>query len=86
MVMKMNNERVLNDLMNKTNKTKEECLNIMSIMQRHSLVGKNSKEKIIKDFQNCLSISYKEADELYNTFAGIIMSGIKEKLKHPFKD
>lgn len=59
-----------------TGKSEEECNIINDILNSHFLIGKNNKEKIIEDFKNKLSLSYEEANELYNKCSEIIVKGI----------
>lgn len=59
-----------------TNRSDEEVTIIDEIINRHFIIGKNNKEKIITDFKEKLSITDKEADELYNQCSEIIVKGI----------
>lgn len=56
----------------KTNKSKQDCI-INDILNSHFIIGRNNKEKIKTDFISKLNFSKKEADELYNICAEIIV-------------
>ena len=75
----------MNDIREKlrelTGKSEEEVSIINDILNSHFIIGKNNKEKIIEDFKNKLSLSYKEADELYNKCSEIIVKGIFKREK-----
>lgn len=75
MAMKMNNDFV-DKLIEKTNKSKEECIIISKVLQEHFIVGINNKEKIKKDFMEKLSITSVEADEICNICAELWLKRI----------
>lgn len=62
-----------------TGRNDKECNIINNILNNHFLIGKNNKEKIIKDFEKELNISYEEADDLYNKCFEVIIKGIFRK-------
>lgn len=66
MVMKMNCELFLNQLMEKTNDTRENCMIIYDILNHHGIIGRNSKTKIMNDFMKKLCISQENSNKLYN--------------------
>ena len=59
-----------------TNKSEEEVAIIDEIINKHFIIGKNNKKKIITDFKEKLSMTDEEADELYNQCSEIIVKGI----------
>ncbi len=71
--MDKNRENIINELLEKTEYKKEECEQIVQILNNHSIIGRKNKEKIMTDFINTLNISKLEADALYNTCMGIIL-------------
>ncbi len=77
--MKKNKEYVLNKLKENTSYNAEECLIIKDVLDNHFIIGHNNKEKIINDFALKLNISAKEANELYNICAEIIIKSIIKK-------
>lgn len=79
MVMKMNKKDIKNKLIEKTNYNEEQCDIINEIINKHFIIGKNNKEKIKEDFISNLKISEREADNLYNICAEIIMKGMFRK-------
>lgn len=75
MAMKMNND-FIDKLIEKTNKSKEECIIISKVLQEHFIVGRNNKEKIKRDFMEKLSITSDQADEIYNICAELWLKNI----------
>ena len=82
----MNKNEFVNQLVKQTNYSDENCLKITNILENYFLIGKNNKNKIIKDLMTQLMISNEEADELYNISTNIITTQIKRKIIHPFKN
>lgn len=74
-----NKEEYIKVLMGKTNRSEEECIVLNQIIEKHFIVGKNNKEKIINDIIQKLQLEYKEADELYNICIENILKGIFKK-------
>lgn len=81
----MNEEKFMKELENVTGLDTNQCTIINSILENHFLLGKNNKEKIINDVMLQLQMTKKEAEEIYEAAMSIIGTGIKDKLKHPFK-
>ena len=81
----MNKKDFIEKLMKQTGYDEEKCSIVNDILESHFLIGKNQKEKIITDFIEKLSIDRKESNELYNNCVSILSSGLKEKIRHPFK-
>lgn len=71
-----NKEYMVDCLRKKTNKSETDCIIINDILNNHFIIGHNNKEKIKTGFISKLNISEKEADELYNICAEIIVKGI----------
>lgn len=86
MVMKMNKREVIERLKKELNYTEEKCVLINDIAENTFLIGKKNKEKIISEFVQKLNVSESDANNIYEVFMTIIGSGIKDKLKHPFRD
>lgn len=79
MVMKMNREKVINELIEKTKRSNEECNIVYEVLEKHSVVGRKNKEKIIADFMEKLNISENEANEMYNIAMGIVLKDFFNK-------
>ncbi len=86
MVMKMNKTEFINELSNQINYPLEKCVLINDVLENNFFISKKNKDKIIMDLIQKLEVDKEEADCIYNTAAKIIVSQIKNKLKHPFKD
>lgn len=83
--MEMNKSEFIKLLEEKSERNENDCLIVSEILERHFIIGKKNKEKIINELQEKLSLSFNEANELYNIISKIIINGIKESLIHPFK-
>ena len=81
----MNKEKFIQQLLKRTNYTKNECEKINSILEQNFLMGKKNKEKILMSLIETLKINEEEADNIYNTSADILLEEIKERIRHPFK-
>lgn len=73
MGMKMNKEKFISKLTEKTNKSIDECNIIYDSLNKNGIVGRKNKEKIKEDFIKELNISESEANNLYNICMEIIM-------------
>lgn len=82
----MNKELFIDALSERTTYSKEKCLKINNILEDNFLIGKKNKIKIVESFMEELSISEEDADKLYETCMDLLKDGLKEKIKHPFKD
>lgn len=82
----MNKEKFIKELEKNTKLDNDECIIINSILEDHFLIGKNNKEKIVTDIKNKLNIQTEEAENIYESAMNIIGTGIKNKLRHPFKN
>lgn len=80
----MNKKEVIKKLGEVTNLSEEKCIIINDILEKHFIIGKNNKEKIISDISEKLETTREESENIYELAMTIIGSGIKDKLKHPF--
>lgn len=84
MVMKMNKKKFIKTLQEKTNYSEEQCITINQVLENTFIIGKNNKQQIIDDLmQN--SFTEDDAENIYDISKNIIISEIKNKIKHPFK-
>lgn len=74
--MKKDKEYIINSLIEKANKSKEEASVITDILDNHFIIGHNNKKEIIADFEKELNVDSDSADELYNICAEILIKGI----------
>lgn len=81
----MNKSEFIKILSEKTGYNEENCNLINSIIEDTFIIGKKSKDKMIEKFKEQINLDQNEANKLYETIMSIIGSGIKNKLKHPFK-
>lgn len=84
--MKKINKSVFIDILyDRTKLSKDECLIVNDILENNFIFRNKNKIKIIHQFINRLNINEFEAEEIYNISMELIVSSIKEKLRHPFK-
>lgn len=83
--MKMDKKEFIEKLSKQTNYDEIKCNLINSIIEDTFIIGKKSKEKMIVEFKEKLKIEEQEANKVYEIVMQIIGTGIKDKLKHPFK-
>lgn len=76
MEMMMSKEKFIMILKEKTGKTEIECDIIKKILEKHGIIGRKNKEKIIADFIKEMSLSKTDADNLYNDCMEIILKNI----------
>lgn len=81
----MNKESFIKELERVTGLSTEKCIIINSILEDHFIVGKKNKEKMICDIMETLDMNDAEAEKIYESAMSIIGTGIKDKLKHPFR-
>lgn len=74
MGMKMNKEKFISKLTEKTNKSIDECNIIYDSLNKNGIVGRKNKEKIKEDFIKELNISESEANNLYNICMEIVVN------------
>lgn len=84
--MKMDKKEFIEKLSKQTNYDERKCNLINSIIEDTFIIGKKSKEKMIVEFKEKLKLEEQEANKVYEIVMQIIGAGIKDKLKHPFKD
>ncbi len=85
MVKKMNKSEFIEELEKKTGFDKEYCIKINDALEENFLIGKKNKQKIIASLIEKLNIDEEKANELYEISSSIIVNGIKDRIKHPFK-
>ncbi|MBQ6546649.1 MAG: hypothetical protein IJL74_01470 [Bacilli bacterium] len=82
----MNKTDIINELIKKTNLSEENCSKIINnIIGDSSVIGKGNKEKIVGKISKELKISKAEAEKIYEIIAGILVKGVKDKIKNLFK-
>lgn len=74
---KINREKVIKLLQEKRKNSIEEYSIICDVLENHSIIGRRNKERIINDFIENLSISYEEANFLYNDCMEILIKLLK---------
>lgn len=74
MEMKMNKEKFISKLTEKTDKSIDECNIIYDILNKNGIIGRKNKEKIKEDFIKELNISKSEANNLYNICMEIVVN------------
>ncbi len=78
MGMKMNKEKVINKLIENTNRSTDECNIIYDVLNNNGIIGRKNKERIKSDFIEKLKVSEKEANEIYNICMGIVVKDFFE--------
>lgn len=81
----MNKEKFIEELSKATGLGKDKCIIINDIIESHFIIGKKNKEKIISDITSKLNLETEQAENIYEAAMSIIGSGVKDKIKHPFK-
>ncbi len=82
----MNKQEVIEKLQKELKYDDEKCIIINKIIEETFLIGRKNKQKMIDRFIEEVNVNDDEANKIYETFMDIISKGLKEKLKHPFKD
>ncbi len=82
----MNKQEVIEKLQKELKYDDEKCIIINKIIEETFLIGRKNKQKMIDRFIEEVNVNDDEANKIYETFMNIISKGLKEKLKHPFKD
>lgn len=85
MVMKMNNSKFIKELSKETGYNEEKCIMINSLLGNHFIFGKKNKEKIIQNLKLKINLCEDDAENIYDIAMKIIVTEIKNKLKHPFR-
>lgn len=81
----MNKQKFIKELANITGIDEDKCIIINSILESHFIFGKKNKEKVISDIIEQISVTNEEAEKIYESAMSILVNGIKDKLRHPFK-
>ncbi|MBQ8131328.1 MAG: hypothetical protein IJ193_02430 [Bacilli bacterium] len=81
----MNKKEVIEKLSKVTNLSIEQCTMINDVLEDNFIIGKKNKEKIISDIVEKVHLDEAKAEEVYESFAGIMKDGILDKIKHPFR-
>lgn len=81
----MNNKELINKVNEQLKLSNESLLIFSEIVNDIPIIGKNNKEKMINEFINKLNVDKKTAEYYYETFSSILVSKMKDKIKHPFK-
>ena len=84
MVKMMNKSEFIKKLQNETSFSEEKCTLINDVLEKHFLIGKNNKSKVVAELGEKLSMEESDAEKIYNISNGIIVNEVKNKLKHPF--
>ena len=84
MVMKMNNSKFIKRLNVETDYSEDRCVLVNDILENNFIIGRKNKQKIINDLI-LKNFTEDEAENIYDISINIIMSEIKNKIKHPFK-
>ena len=81
----MNKTELIKKLAEELNLDEEKARLIESVISDHFIIGKENREKIIKDLIEKVGVSEEVADQIYNKFSEIAATSIKDKILHPFK-
>ena len=81
----MNKKQFIQELEKVTGLDNSKCIIINDIIEKHFIMGKKNKKKMVADIIDKLKMTKDQAEEIYESSMSIIGGGIKEKLKHPFK-
>lgn len=85
MVMKMNKSEFIKRLKEETNYSEDRCAIVNDILENNFIIGRKNKHKIIHDLIS-KTFTEDEAENIYDISINIIISEIKNKIKHPFKN
>lgn len=82
----MNKAGFIKTLSKELNCDLEYSRRINDLLEENFIIGKKNKEKTINLFINELNITKEEAEKIYEAASSVITSGIKERIKHPFRN
>ena len=85
MVMKMNKTKFIQTISEKTGYSIEDSKRINDVIERNFIISKKSKDKIVEDLIKEFNISNEESERIYEICTEIMVTAIKDKLKHPFR-
>lgn len=71
-------------LSEKASITLEQAEVVNTIVESHSIIGKNSKRMVEAEIAESLNVDSEEAVRISDIASGILATALKEKLKHPF--
>ena len=80
----MTKEDVLKKLSKSLGYSLEETKRINDIFEENFILGKDSKDRIVKLLVKHINVNEKEAERIYEKFLEVLKKGLIEKLKHPF--
>ncbi len=80
----MKKSEFIKKLQNESSFSEERCILINDVLEKHFLIGKNNKNKVITELSEKLLIEENDAEKIYNISNNIILNEVKNKLKHPF--
>lgn len=86
MVKQMNKREFIEKLSSELSYSVEKCTIINDVLENNFFISKKSKDKILNDLIEKLSITESEAGKIYDVSISIIKDEIKNKIKHPFKN
>lgn len=86
MVKQMNKREFIEKLSSELSYSVEKCTIINDVLENNFFISKKSKDKILNDLIEKLSITESEAEKIYDVSISIIKDEIKNKIKHPFKN
>ena len=81
----MNKEGFITELSKITGLDENKCTIINSILEDSSLIGKASKDKIIKALKEKLKLSDKQAEEVYEKAMSLVTKTVTKKITDMFK-
>lgn len=80
----MNKTEFIKALVQKTGYDEAKCAQINSILEDTFIIGKEHRAELVQKFQEQMQLTADEAESLYEDVMGLVGTGIKDKLKHPF--
>lgn len=81
----MNKEGFIKELSKITGLDENKCTIVNSILEDSSLIGKASKDKIIKALKEKLKLSDKQAEEVYEKAMSLVTKTVTKKITDMFK-
>ena len=86
MVMKMNKQGFIEEIGRQTGYDRGKCIIISDSLEDNFLFGNNNRLKTIDALMRNLNCDEEEANHIYDITSSIIVSAIKNRIKHPFGD
>ena len=81
----VNTEGFIKELGKQANLDESQCAMVNEIFESNFIAGKENKNVIVGLISEKLGVDEAQADEIYNIAAGILASGILDKIKGIFK-